>query len=67
MELFEYPSDERIQILQDINQGKKINQVTNVLENIFEANYCCLLTVVLFSLEIEFEPSFLLVHSSILL
>ena len=24
-------------ILQDINQGKKINQVTNVLENIFEA------------------------------
>ena len=29
-------------ILQDINQGKKINQVTNVLENIFEANYCLL-------------------------
>ena len=29
-------------ILQDINQTKKINQVTNVVENIFEANYCLL-------------------------
>ena len=29
-------------ILQDINQGKKINQCTNVLENIFEANFCLL-------------------------
>ena len=29
-------------ILQDINQAKKINQFTNVVENIFEANYCLL-------------------------
>ena len=29
-------------ILQDINQGKKINRGTNVLGNIFEANFCLL-------------------------
>ena len=29
-------------ILQDINQGKKINRGTNILGNIFEANYCLL-------------------------
>ena len=36
------PSDEWIWNLQDINQGKKQNQGTNVLENIFEANFCLL-------------------------
>ena len=33
-----YPSSERIQILKDINPGKKINQSANDLESTFEEN-----------------------------